>query len=119
MSFKPVPAFGAASIPALLDKGPAAEFRPRSGSPHASAKLRVSAALALGLASSVMTIGAAVVVAPDHADHEVTGTIAASPRPDGDDHYVDMFAHEPGRGWFAPSHPPRPQDGSTKFGSDP
>jgi hypothetical protein len=59
----------------------------------------VAAALAIGLASAALTIGAAAVAGAVQADHDVTGTIAPSAN---DDRYVDMFASGPGRGWFAP-----------------
>ncbi len=67
-----------------------------------------AAAVALGLASAMLTIGAAVVANPDQADPAVTGTIGSGSGQADD--YVNMFASGPGRGWFVQRRAPAAAD---------
>lgn len=108
MSFKAVPAaYGVASTRGRVGAHQMAGFAPRPEARGRVAKLRVSGTLALALASSAMTIGAAVVVAPEQPQREVTGAITEPSWQRDDDPYIDMFATGPGRGWFAPQPAPR------------
>ena len=119
MSFKPVHALGAVSTRAREITGATAELSRASGSRRGSAKLRAAATLALALAASAMTIGAAVVVAPDPPNPDVTGTITKPSGQKDADPYIDLFASGPGRGWFELQPALSAPDGSGNRKTDP